>query len=252
MNAREQALELLDRWHRSRRFADELLDDALDRSPLSGPDRALTTELFYGCLRHRSVLERLVTDLAARPPRPALAWVVQLGLYQLFFLDRVPAHAAVHETVAVGKKHVSPGEVGFVNALLRQASARREELQRQIAGWRTTEPWVYHSQPRWLWDRWVARWGAEQADALCAWNNKPAPVYVRVNTLRMGTRSGEPRVATAEPRTPPHPSPQTTAGPASPPEGRGDRNATRVLQGKSRSLEDPPLPSGGEGWGEGE
>ena len=178
MNAREVALTLLNRWPRTRRLADELLEEQLDSAHLSPPDRGLTTELFFGCLRQKLALEFLVAQHAAKKPRPLVANILDLGLYQLAFL-RTPAHAAVNETVALAKQHASPTETKFVNAMLRKAAT--SDLDAMLG---KAEPWVRLSHPHWLWERWQTRLGKRDVTALCVWNNQPPPVYVRLNTLR--------------------------------------------------------------------
>lgn len=173
MNARDVALDLLNQWPRTHRLADELLDARLAKTTLSAPDRALVTELFYGCLRQKLALEFLLGKAAAKPPRPVVANIIKLGLYQLFFL-KTPPHAAVNETVALAKRRASASEAGFVNAVLRNAD--RSALA-------TAPAWVRLSHPAWLWHRWSVRWGDETAAQLCEWNNQPPPVYVRINRL---------------------------------------------------------------------
>jgi 16S rRNA (cytosine967-C5)-methyltransferase len=165
-------------------LADELLDRALASSKLNKADRALTTELFYGCLRQRLALEFLREQLMRKPPRAVVAVLMDLGLYQLFFLKKIPVHAAVHEMVELVKERASADEAKFVNAVLRRATRERPTLLAALRAKRETEPWVYYSHPRWLWEQWVARWGREQTEALCEWNNTPPPIYIRLNTLR--------------------------------------------------------------------
>src|SRR5712691_11103464 len=97
-------------WSRGRRNADDLLDE---RAP---QDRAFVQELFYGCLRQKLALEFLLAQSAGKPPRPAVATILHIGLYQLAYM-RVPARAAVHEAVELAKKHASPAEAKFVNAV---------------------------------------------------------------------------------------------------------------------------------------
>ncbi len=155
MNAREIVFELLTEWSRGRRWADELLEER----PTT--ERALVQEIFYGCVRQKLALEFLIAQLAGKPPRRAVATILEIGLYQLVFM-RVRAHAAVHETVELAKKHVSLAEVKFANAVLRKAAP---------AMLTKAEPWVRLSHPRWLWER--------HGDAWCEWNNTPPPVYVR-------------------------------------------------------------------------
>jgi 16S rRNA (cytosine967-C5)-methyltransferase len=161
VNARQLALDLLNAWPRTRQFADELLQERLAHANLTGVDRALVMELFYGCLRYRLALDHLVAAHAPKPPRACVAHILHLGLYQLFYLKGAP-HAAVHETVELAKKFASPAEARFVNAVLRRASPAPLE---------TADPWIRLSHPRWLYDRHGAAW--------CEWNNAPPPLYAR-------------------------------------------------------------------------
>src|ERR1043166_7384415 len=142
-------------WSRGRQPADELLDE---RKPA---ERALVQELFFGCIRQKLALEFLISQCADKSPRRSVATILALGLYQLVFM-RVPAHAAVHETVELAKKHASPAEAKFVNAVLRRADP---------AVLQQADPWVRLSHPLWLWERHGGAW--------CEWNNSPPPVYVR-------------------------------------------------------------------------
>ncbi len=160
MNAREIAFELLRQWSQSRQTADELLDHRRD---IPASERGFVQELFYGCLRQKLALEFLIAQAAGKPPRTVVGVLLHIGLYQLTFL-RTPAHAAVHETVELAKKHASPAEAKFVNAVLRRADPAALEK---------AEPWIRLSHPRWLWQR--------HGDAWCEWNNTPPPVYARGN-----------------------------------------------------------------------
>jgi len=186
VNARELALDLLNRWPESTALADELLEQALAGSSLTPPDRAFVTELFYGCLRRRLSLDYLVAQLAAKPPRPIVANILFLGLYQLVYL-KTPAHAAVNETVALAKRYAGVAEAKFVNAVLRRAQREFDELLAKLGDTRPSEPWIYYSHPEWLWNRWATRFGSESAAALCDWNNQPPALYLRVNTLKTST-----------------------------------------------------------------
>ncbi len=162
MNARAVALQLLQRWSGSRALADELLGDV----KLPAADRAFVQELFYGCLRQKLALEYLIHHHAGKPPRPVVAHLLLMGLYQLHFM-RVAPHAAVHETVELAKQHASPAEARFVNALLRRVDP---------GALAQAEPWVRLSHPQWLWQR--------HGDAWCEWNNQPPHLYARRNTIK--------------------------------------------------------------------
>lgn len=173
---------LLRRWEQGDAAADDLLHDALAAKPMDDRDRALATELFYGCLRQRAALDWLAAQKSRQgAPKPGVTVLARLGLYQLFFLDRIPAHAAVHETVALAKKHLSAREAGFINALLRAAerdkAALKSGLVRQPLSARL-------SHPAWLVERWTTRYGEADARSLLEWDNAPPKLYARVNTLR--------------------------------------------------------------------
>ncbi|HUI06784.1 MAG TPA: 16S rRNA (cytosine(967)-C(5))-methyltransferase RsmB [Verrucomicrobiae bacterium] len=185
MNARDVALALLDRWQRTRRLADELLEEQLNRENLSSADRALTTELFYGCLRQKRALEFFIGLYAAKTPRPLVANILKLGLYQLAVMH-TPPHAAVNEAVDLATRRASAAEARFVNAVLRKAAAADLGAALEKA-----ESWIRVSHPRWLWERWRERWGERDATGLCEWNNRPPPVYLRVNSLKTTTKPGE-------------------------------------------------------------
>lgn len=167
MDARQAACDLLLRWERSHRLADELWE-AVSLPPA---ERSLATELFYGCLRHRLALDYLIDRTVPKSPRPVTRALLRLGLYQRLFLDRMAPHAAVHETVELAKHYLSPPEVRLLHAVLRNPPSR-EDLQ-------AAPPWIRWSHPQWLWERWCQRWGEPSTIALCEWNNTPPPLYVR-------------------------------------------------------------------------
>jgi 16S rRNA (cytosine967-C5)-methyltransferase len=180
-NPREIVFDLLCKWERGGAAADDLLHAALQSSALALRDRALVTELFYGCLRQRAALDWLLAQKAERKPKPEIAALARLGLYQLFFLDRVPAHAAVNSTVELAKRASSTRLGGFLNGLLRNALRERAALASSLQ--RQPLP-VRGSHPDWLVARWLARYGEADTRALLEWNNRPPKLFARVNTLR--------------------------------------------------------------------
>ncbi len=117
-SARQVALEVVRRVADEGAYSNRLLPSALSRSGLDQRDRALATELAYGTLRHVPELDAAIGARAARPidrMTPGARAALRLGAYQLLHM-RIPAHAAVGETVGV----VVPRERGFVNAILRR------------------------------------------------------------------------------------------------------------------------------------
>ncbi|MEO6787565.1 MAG: transcription antitermination factor NusB, partial [Chthoniobacteraceae bacterium] len=174
-NARSTAHRLLADWERKRPHADELLHEKLAASRLDERDRALVTELFYGVLRRLTELDFLIARLRDGEVDDDTRAVLRLGLYQLFH-TRMPAFAIVKETVSLSRR-----AGGLVNAILRRADRERTALAAALAAAPLA---VRVSHPDFLLEKWTANFGADAALALAEWNNTPAPVLLRANTLR--------------------------------------------------------------------
>ncbi len=117
---REIAVRVLQQRRAGGKFIEDLLETALPGAQLSSADRALCQEIVYGIVRWQATLDWLIarkTD--GREQKPALQNLLRLGLYQIFWLDRIPDHAAVHETVELAKRNGFGAQAGFVNAVLR-------------------------------------------------------------------------------------------------------------------------------------
>ena len=110
--------------------------------------------------------------------------LLRLGLYQLFWLDRIPNHAAVHETVELAKQLGFGSQAGFVNALLRSCIRERAATEQQLQDLQAAQPALGYSHPDWLCARWEQRWGAPKLRELLAWNNTPAKIFARLNALK--------------------------------------------------------------------
>lgn len=170
-------------------YVDQALDRILARSQLPERERGLATELAYGVARRLGSLDWALARFSRRPPERLDAPVrvaVRLGAYQLWHLDRIPAHAAVDESVELVRRHGPAYAAGFVNAVLRAAArVRWEELPLPPAA---EDPAghlaIAGAHPRWLVERWLARLGTEETAALLAANNRVPVLSARVNRLR--------------------------------------------------------------------
>ena len=166
-------------------FVEDWLEAELAQARLSPPDRHLCQELTYGIVRWQATLDWLIarkTD--ARPQKPLLQNLLRLGLYQIFWLDRIPAHAAVHETVELARQSGYNTQAGFINAVLRGYLREFAATKRLLADLKTAQPHLGYSHPEWLVARWQTRWGADRAAQLMEWNNTPPKAFARVNTLK--------------------------------------------------------------------
>jgi len=175
--ARQIALTALRLWRKEKRFADSIISGLSAKAALTPSDRAFALELFYGVLRNLTLLDFWVSCLRASRVEIDLRDILRLGLYQLLLL-KTAQHAAVHETVELAPKR----QRTIINAILRAATRQRSDL---LARARAQPLFVRTSHPQFLVERWLQHFGLEQAEKLCEWNNLPAPVYARVNLLRI-------------------------------------------------------------------
>lgn len=181
VNPRWLCLKMLKRWDNGGVFADDVLHENLATADLSPADRGFLTELFYGVLRNRRLLDFAINRFATEKVDLQAARLLQIGLYQILFL-RTPSHAAVHETVAVANI-IAEELSGFINAILRSALRDLDALEAAIAAASLA---IRTSHPPFLIERWEKQIGPEATAALCHWNNTPAPIYVRANLLKPG------------------------------------------------------------------
>src|SRR5215472_14772264 len=174
-------------------------DEDDSRHPLSPKDRALCQELVYGVVRWQATLDWLIArkTTPGRNQKPALQNLLRLGLYQIFWLDRIPNHAAVNETVEQAKQSGFGPQAGFVNAVLRGYLREFDQTNTLLVELKAAQPHVGYSHQEWLIKRWQKRWGAERTARLLDWNNTPPKTYARINELRFGGNEPGPEAGRA-------------------------------------------------------
>ncbi|ABQ24409.1 16S rRNA (cytosine(967)-C(5))-methyltransferase RsmB [Geotalea uraniireducens] len=186
-NPRSAAFEILLRIDKERSYADILIDRELSSGFLQGPDRGLLTELVYGVLRRQGTLDYIINRFSKqkseRLERSVLV-LLRIGLYQIFYLDRVPVSAAVNETVKLAKV-LAPRASGFVNAVLRSADRERDDIaypdkEKDPVGYLST----FYSHPSWLVAGWIGQLGFAEAESLAKAMAEPPPLTIRTNTLK--------------------------------------------------------------------
>jgi len=180
--ARRIAFEVLCRVASQGAYASELLHTRMS-ARLSRADAGLTTELTLGVLRWQRLLDFLLErslDRAAERLDLEVLIALRLGLYQLRFLERIPAHAAVGESVELAKRARKYSAAGLVNAVLRRASPKAKISGKDLQALLPAEASlaerfaILHSHPTWLVERWMARFGKDRTLALLEANNRPA------------------------------------------------------------------------------
>jgi 16S rRNA (cytosine967-C5)-methyltransferase len=186
--ARKIAFDVLRRVAAENAYAADLLYTQLEPG-VKKTDASLATELTLGVLRWQRLLDFLLQRHMERRRCEQLDLEVllalRLGLYQLRYLDRVPQHAAINESVELVKRARKSSAAGMVNAVLRRAAEARiagDELEKLIpAGTPAEERFgVLYSHPSWLVARWAKLFGKERTIALMQANNRPAPLTCAV------------------------------------------------------------------------
>lgn len=184
--ARACAYAVVDRVFEGGAWADRALQGEARRHGLDARDRALATQLAFGTVQRLSTLDHLIAVLAGRSPAkldPSVRTALRLGLYQLAFLERVPAHAAVGESVELAKP-ASPRGAGLVNAVLRRGATEAAGLVTALPEATAAQAALKHAHPVWIAERWWAQLGADGARALMAAGNRAPEAALRVNTLK--------------------------------------------------------------------
>ncbi len=185
LDARRIALEILIAVDQRGAFADLLLGRRI--GALNPADRRLATRLVLGAIAWRARLDYEIERLSNRTLdtlSPAVLAILRMGLFQLRFLQRIPAYAAVDTSVALahGNRDARPA-AGLINAVMRRASRETIALPPRDAdetGWLA----LHYSHPRWLAQRFIEWFGAKGAEALMAANNEAAPNAIRLNLAR--------------------------------------------------------------------
>ena len=187
-NSRQIALEALRLIQRRNAYADVALDCTLARARqddtiLPESDRRLITELVYGCTRRQKTLEAVLQNFLQKPIAklpPDLLIILQIGVYQLFFLDRIKPSAIVHTTVELVKENNLKGLSGFTNGVMRSI-LRAKEKKDILAN--ITDPASFYSFPEWLIELWQKEFGQAAIANICNWFNQTPHLDLRVNLL---------------------------------------------------------------------
>lgn len=192
--ARRTAYEVLLAVERGGYAADLLAARARDLDPR---DAGLATEIVFGVLRHQAQIDYLILHFSGRDAArldPEVRAALSMGVYQMRYLERVPAHAAVGESVELIKHARKRSAAGFANAVLRKVT-------REPVDWPDRATALSH--PAWMLDRWAARYGAPAAEAIARANLAPPETYIRVPPGAVPPEGAEPTAVPGCYRVPP-------------------------------------------------
>ncbi|GAB6990503.1 16S rRNA (cytosine(967)-C(5))-methyltransferase RsmB [Paenibacillus pini] len=178
-------MDILTRVEQEGAYSNLLLNAALQKTMLSKEDVGLTTELVYGTVSRLNTLDYFLNRFVSKGVDKLQPWVrslLRMSLYQIMYLDRIPDHAVVNEAVNLAKRHGHQGISGMVNGVLRNVLRSPEKLVLPDGLAAAQRIALQHSHPQWLVERWIRQYGEQTAEDICAANNEPPSVSVRVNT----------------------------------------------------------------------
>ncbi len=174
--ARAAAFHILSRVTVSAAHSDDLLH-SLAVNALSPEDRNLTTALVLGVLRWQLYLDEVLRPMLQRPDaelHPAALLAIHMGLFQLLYMDRIPAHAALNESVELARANGAAHAAGMVNAILRRASREKPVARNTLAVAVTP---AEQAHPEWLMARWRKHLGGAAARRVAEYDQAEPPAH---------------------------------------------------------------------------
>lgn len=197
-NSRYVAAKIVARWYETGDFPDRMMADVTD-------DRAFITELVYGIVRRKLTLEYILQKFVNRRPESFVLSALEVGVYQLCFMDTVEDFAAINESVGAVKcsRHKDAARVaGMVNAVLRNVQEEREAILKNLE---KQSDEIRTSHPDQLVYRWRKQYGERDARLLCEWNNVPPETILRMESNRVSLTEFKKALAEAGIDVRPHP-----------------------------------------------
>lgn len=185
---RETALRILYEINKNEAYSNISLNKYLNRKSLKEIDKAFITELVYGTLKWQLTIDWIISQFSNIKLKKLSDWILnilRIGVYQLLFMDKVPASAACSESVNLAKKYGHAGSVRYVNGVLRNIERGKGDIKfpekdKDIVKYLE----IKYSHPEWLVKLWLDYYGSCFTEALLKANNQVADVSVRVNTLK--------------------------------------------------------------------
>lgn len=182
-NVRELALEGLLQVEKSGAYSNLLLNSLIEKNKVEGKDTGLLTEIVYGTIQRREALDFYLQPFLKKKPEQWVKILLRLSLYQMLFLDRVPAHAVIHEAVEIAKKRGHQGIASLVNGVLRSVQRQGVPSLETISD-PAERLAVETSHPKWLVQQWIEEYGIDAARKMCEVNMLPPVPTARVNVSK--------------------------------------------------------------------
>lgn len=191
ISTREAAIRVLSEVQDEGKFSNKALQE-YSQTDMSLEDKRLLRELVYGVLENRMYIDNIIesaSNIRMKKIHPMVLQILRVGIYQIGFMDRIPAHAAINESVKLAKKYGHKGTVGYVNGILRKIDREREKFFLSETPNNMEELSIRYSHPGFLVDLWIRQFGFEFTKELLKANNTRPLLNIRVNTLKIDRES---------------------------------------------------------------
>lgn len=191
IGSREIAVRILCETDEEGKFAGRILHQLLAKSDLDGRDKRLVCQLVYGVIRRKNTLDWIIEKFSSKKNAffglsNRIKNILRLGIYQLVFLEKIPAYAVVNESVELAKIGGKKSQAGFVNGILREFERNISNLKfPEIEADPIEHISITYSHPEWLVKKWVDEFGFDETVALCKVNNSVPPIVLRINELKV-------------------------------------------------------------------
>lgn len=182
-NVRDAAFSILWAVENNQAYSNLLLNQTIQSYGIADKNKGLLTEISYGTLQHQMTLDFYLEPYLKGKIEPWVKTLLRLSLYQIVYLDRIPAHAVVHEAVEIAKRRGHGGVASLVNGVLRSIQRNGVRSYNTIS-----DPYekvaIETSHPVWMIKRWAEQFGLEKTREMALENNKTPSQTVRVNTVQ--------------------------------------------------------------------
>lgn len=186
-DARLAALSALERCRRDKAWSTATMDKAITEYALDRRDAALASKLCIGVLQNCRLLDHYINHYCTTKLEPKVRDILRLGAYQIVFLDKIPASAAVDESVRIAKKLGYARASGLVNAVMRKLAENAGSLPEIDRADFAHYLGVKYSHPDWIASRIIVEKGEEFAESFLAANNTEPATCLQINTLKVST-----------------------------------------------------------------
>ena len=182
-SARETALLALYKIEYEGAYSNLALKNCLAAAKLSPKDAGLASALVYGVIQRKNTLLYVISrlsNLKLKKLSGYITLILELGIYQLLYMDKIPESAAVNESVKLARRYGHAKSAGFVNAVLRNVIRNGFDYPKD----KINALCVKYSFPEWIVKKWIRTFGEDFAQELMQASNEVPPLTLRVNTLK--------------------------------------------------------------------